>query len=93
MLQNRFDYRLKSIFTFLSVFIVSHLVLFYHKFVVFQDVSERVELPGCYILGAGAGSKHVVGVNCEMMPNLRCDGEYQLPISGSLVRAWLWLSG
>ena len=43
--------------------------------VAFQDVSERIGLPGCFILGAGAGSKHVVGVNCEMMPNLRCDGK------------------
>jgi len=39
-----------------------------------QKVSEQVDLPGCLILGAGAGSKHVVGVNCEMIPNIRCDG-------------------
>nr|XP_002131943.1 ester hydrolase C11orf54 homolog [Ciona intestinalis] len=39
-----------------------------------QDISERVGTPGCFILGAGAGSKHVVGCNCELMPNFRCEG-------------------
>jgi len=39
-----------------------------------QKVSELVDLPGCVILGAGAGSKHVVGINCEMIPNIRCQG-------------------
>ncbi|CAK8676104.1 ester hydrolase C11orf54 homolog [Clavelina lepadiformis] len=39
-----------------------------------ENVSNQVNLPGCFILGAGAGSKHAVGVNCEMMPNIRCAG-------------------
>jgi len=39
-----------------------------------QQVSEQVNLPGCLILGAGAGSKHVVGCNCEMIPNIRTSG-------------------
>lgn len=39
-----------------------------------QVVGEMIGLPGCAILGAGAGSKHVVGVNCEMMPNIRITG-------------------
>ena len=34
-----------------------------------------MDLPGAAILGAGAGSKHVVGVNCEMMPNMRIAGK------------------
>uniref|UniRef100_H2YBD9 DUF1907 domain-containing protein n=1 Tax=Ciona savignyi TaxID=51511 RepID=H2YBD9_CIOSA len=39
-----------------------------------QTISERIGAPGCFVLGAGAGSKHVVGCNCEMMPNFRCRG-------------------
>ena len=38
-------------------------------------MSEKIGLPGGYLLGAGAGSKHVVGVNCELKPNIRCAGK------------------
>ncbi|XP_065833200.1 ester hydrolase C11orf54-like [Oscarella lobularis] len=37
----------------------------------FDDVAKRCDLPGAFILGAGAGSSRFVGVNCELMPNLR----------------------
>nr|CAB3226507.1 ester hydrolase C11orf54 homolog [Phallusia mammillata] len=39
-----------------------------------QNISKRIDLPGGLLLGAGAGSKHVVGVNCELIPNIRCTG-------------------
>jgi hypothetical protein len=29
-----------------------------------------VDLPNALVIGAGAGSSHFVGVNCELMPNM-----------------------
>ena len=29
-----------------------------------------VDLPKSLVIGAGAGSSHFVGVNCELMPNM-----------------------
>ncbi|XP_078588340.1 ester hydrolase C11orf54 homolog [Branchiostoma floridae x Branchiostoma japonicum] len=39
-----------------------------------EQVAGQVDLPGAFVLGAGAGAAHVVGVNCEMMPNIRTTG-------------------
>ncbi len=30
------------------------------------EIARLAELPGAYLLGAGAGSAKVVGVNCEV---------------------------
>ncbi|XP_064392081.1 ester hydrolase C11orf54 homolog [Halichondria panicea] len=38
------------------------------------DIARLVGLPGAFLLGAGAGSSKVVGVNCEMVPNVRVEG-------------------
>ncbi|XP_039262808.2 ester hydrolase C11orf54 homolog [Styela clava] len=40
----------------------------------FEALKNAADLSGAFILGAGAGSKHVIGVNCEMMPNLVTSG-------------------
>ncbi|XP_077995627.1 ester hydrolase C11orf54 homolog [Glandiceps talaboti] len=41
----------------------------------FQDVAEQIELPGAFIIGAGAGPHHVIGVNNEMIANAIDGGE------------------
>ncbi|KAG1659993.1 Ester hydrolase C11orf54 [Nymphon striatum] len=35
------------------------------------EISKLIELPGAFMLGAGAGPCHYVGTNCEMMPNIK----------------------
>jgi hypothetical protein len=35
-----------------------------------RDVARMVDLPNALVIGAGAGSSHFVGVNCELMPNM-----------------------
>lgn len=40
----------------------------------FEALKEAADLSGAFVLGAGAGSKHIIGVNCEMMPNLVTSG-------------------
>ncbi|XP_062503998.1 ester hydrolase C11orf54 homolog [Corticium candelabrum] len=37
----------------------------------FDDIARQCELPGAFIIGAGAGSSRFVGVNCELMPNVK----------------------
>ncbi|XP_064459199.1 ester hydrolase C11orf54 homolog [Ornithodoros turicata] len=37
-----------------------------------NDVMKCVELPDGFVIGAGAGPHHIVGVNCEMMHNMKC---------------------
>jgi len=32
----------------------------------FDDVASNVDLPGGFVIGAGAGSSKFVGVNCEV---------------------------
>ncbi|XP_002738479.1 ester hydrolase C11orf54-like [Saccoglossus kowalevskii] len=41
-----------------------------HKKYNFQDIAEKIELPGAFLIGAGAGPLHVVGTNSEMMTNI-----------------------
>ena len=36
------------------------------QFYSFSDIAESAELPGGFIIGAGAGSSKFVGVNCEV---------------------------
>jgi len=36
--------------------------------------ASQVEIPGALVIGAGAGSKHDVGVNSELIPNIRTRG-------------------
>ena len=35
----------------------------------FDDVVNSVDLPGGFVIGAGAGSSKFVGVNCEVLTN------------------------
>lgn len=37
-----------------------------------NDIVAQVEMPEGFVTGAGAGPHHVVGVNCEMMHNMKC---------------------
>ncbi|XP_071944149.1 ester hydrolase C11orf54-like [Antedon mediterranea] len=39
-----------------------------------EKVAEQADLPGAFVLGAGAGCHHFVGVNSEMMANIRTKG-------------------
>lgn len=39
------------------------------------EMASLVGLPGAFVLGAGAGSSRVAGVNCEMMPNARLSSD------------------
>ncbi|XP_027045940.1 ester hydrolase C11orf54 homolog isoform X2 [Pocillopora damicornis] len=41
----------------------------------FDDVAKSSDLPGGFVIGAGAGSSKFVGVNCEMMANLVTNSE------------------
>lgn len=45
------------------------------KLYSFDDIANIVELPGGFIIGAGAGSSKFVGVNCEMIANLVTSSE------------------
>lgn len=36
----------------------------------FSKVASLIDLPNAFFIGAGAGSCHVIGKNCELMPNL-----------------------
>lgn len=36
------------------------------QFYSFDDVASNVDLPGGFVIGAGAGSSKFVGVNCEV---------------------------
>ncbi|XP_004364337.1 ester hydrolase C11 [Capsaspora owczarzaki ATCC 30864] len=35
-----------------------------------QEVATKVDLPGAFFIGAGAGSWKYIGTNCELMPNV-----------------------
>ncbi|XP_014666301.1 PREDICTED: ester hydrolase C11orf54 homolog [Priapulus caudatus] len=37
------------------------------------DIAKRVNLPSAFIIGAGAGPYNLVGVNSELIPNLKLD--------------------
>ncbi|XP_035213235.1 ester hydrolase C11orf54 homolog isoform X2 [Stegodyphus dumicola] len=36
-----------------------------------REIAKKLELPNALIIGAGAGPRHHVGTNCEMMPNIK----------------------
>ena len=40
--------------------------MLYLQLYSFDDIANIVELPGGFIVGAGAGSSKFVGVNCEV---------------------------
>ncbi|KAG8201751.1 hypothetical protein JTE90_012810 [Oedothorax gibbosus] len=46
-----------------------------NKIYSFKEISKNVGLPNAFIIGAGAGDRPHVGVNCEMMANLRLGDE------------------
>lgn len=51
--------------TYMSICQFSHLYSIL-QFYSFNDIAESAELPGGFIIGAGAGSSQFVGVNCEV---------------------------
>ncbi|KAK2574514.1 Ester hydrolase C11orf54-like protein [Acropora cervicornis] len=56
------------------------------KFYSFSDIAESAELPGGFIIGAGAGSSKFVGVNCEMMANLVIRSEQKAAIATKIAK-------
>ncbi|XP_029191795.2 ester hydrolase C11orf54 homolog [Acropora muricata] len=56
------------------------------KFYSFSDIAESAELPGGFIIGAGAGSSKFVGVNCEMMANLVIRSEQKAEIATKIAK-------
>lgn len=41
----------------------------------YSQIAESVELPGAFMIGAGAGPCHIVGVNSELIKNVKMDGK------------------
>ncbi|XP_062582567.1 ester hydrolase C11orf54 homolog [Saccostrea cucullata] len=41
----------------------------------YRQIAESVGLPGAFMIGAGAGPCHIVGVNSELMKNVKMDGK------------------
>lgn len=54
-----------------------------HKEYDMNAVSKEVELPGAFILGAGAVSSRVVGMNAELMPLVLTAAEGRPAVNGS----------
>ncbi|KAM6969797.1 ester hydrolase C11orf54 homolog isoform 2-T2 [Aplochiton taeniatus] len=54
-----------------------------HKEYNMNTVSKEVELPGAFILGAGAVSSKVVGMNAEMMPLVLTEAEGRPAVNSS----------
>ncbi|KAM4620908.1 ester hydrolase C11orf54 homolog [Polymixia lowei] len=54
-----------------------------HKEYNMNTVSKEVELPGAFILGAGAVSSRVVGMNAEMMPVVLTEAEGRPAVNSS----------
>ncbi|XP_005988604.1 ester hydrolase C11orf54 homolog [Latimeria chalumnae] len=48
-----------------------------------NTVAKDMELPGAFILGAGAVSSRRVGVNAELMPLVQTEGESKPAVNGS----------
>ena len=39
---------------------------FFFQIFSFKQIAEHAELPGAFMIGAGAGPAHVIGVNSEV---------------------------
>ncbi|XP_032236161.1 ester hydrolase C11orf54 homolog isoform X2 [Nematostella vectensis] len=50
-----------------------------------NDVAAKADLPGGYVIGAGAGSHTSVGVNCEMIANVCTGTETSNPVIQSKI--------
>uniref|UniRef100_A0A8V0XZ83 C11orf54 homolog n=1 Tax=Gallus gallus TaxID=9031 RepID=A0A8V0XZ83_CHICK len=50
-----------------------------------NTVAKDIELPGAFILGAGAASSRVLGVNAELIPVVQTKNEKKPAINGSYV--------
>lgn len=50
-----------------------------------NTVAKDIELPGAFILGAGAASSRVLGVNAELIPIVQTKNEKKPAINGSYV--------
>ncbi|GFW27090.1 ester hydrolase C11orf54-like protein [Trichonephila clavipes] len=37
----------------------------------FKDITKKIGMPNAFIIGAGAGPRPHIGINCEMMANLK----------------------
>ncbi|KAM6094441.1 ester hydrolase C11orf54 homolog isoform 2-T3 [Chlamydotis macqueenii] len=50
-----------------------------------NTVAKDIELPGAFILGAGAASSKVVGVNAELIPIVQTKSEKKPAVNGSYI--------
>lgn len=50
-----------------------------------DNLAKLAELPGAFLIGAGAGPFHTVGVNCEFMANIRTLSGDQAGQNGSYI--------
>ncbi|KAK3084495.1 hypothetical protein FSP39_014377 [Pinctada imbricata] len=44
----------------------------------FQQIAKAVELPNAFMIGAGAGPHHIVGVNSELMNNVKLNEKAEI---------------
>ncbi|XP_032632508.1 ester hydrolase C11orf54 homolog isoform X2 [Chelonoidis abingdonii] len=48
-----------------------------------NTVAKQIELPGAFILGAGAGSSRILGVNAELIPVAQAESEQKPAVNAS----------
>ncbi|XP_048699035.1 ester hydrolase C11orf54 homolog isoform X2 [Lepidochelys kempii] len=48
-----------------------------------NTVAKQIELPGAFILGAGAGSSRILGVNAEFIPVVQAESEQKPAVNAS----------
>ncbi|XP_054718191.1 ester hydrolase C11orf54-like [Uloborus diversus] len=41
-----------------------------------KKIAQKIGTPNAFIIGAGAGPRHHIGTNCEMMANIKLDPEF-----------------
>lgn len=44
-----------------------YMILFYFQIYKFKDIAQLCELPNAFMIGAGAGPAHIVGINSEVL--------------------------
>uniref|UniRef100_A0A8C0HVC3 DUF1907 domain-containing protein n=1 Tax=Balaenoptera musculus TaxID=9771 RepID=A0A8C0HVC3_BALMU len=48
-----------------------------------NKIAEEIQLPGAFVLGAGAGPFQTLGFNSEFMPVVQTESEHKPPVNGS----------
>ncbi|KFZ68072.1 Ester hydrolase C11orf54 [Podiceps cristatus] len=66
---------------------VPYLIPVVHKEKVYDlnTVAKDIELPGAFILGAGAASSKILGVNAELIPIVQTKSEKKPAVNGSYI--------